>query len=83
MVKITWRKGEVPKDLYVRQVYGIVFTNDGRLLLKVKDKKGRTDYNFAGGTPENYDTNFESTLRREFEEEVNTTLKKDVYILRA
>ena len=40
MVKITWRKGEVPKDLYVRQVYGIVFTNDGRLLLKVEDKKG-------------------------------------------
>ena len=76
MVKITWLKGEVPKDLYVRQVYGIVFTNDGRLLLKVEDKKGRTDYNFPGGTPENYDTNFESTLRREFEEEVNTTLKK-------
>ena len=81
MVKITWFKGEVPKDLYVRQVYGIVFTNDGRLLLKVEDKKGRTDYNFPGGTPENYDTNFESTLRREFEEEVNTTLKKDFYIL--
>ena len=80
-MKIIWNYGAVPENLKVTQVYGIVFNNDGQMLLKVENKKGRKVYSFAGGTPELFDKDREATLRREFLEEVNTTLKKDVYLV--
>ena len=80
-MKIIWNYGPVPQNLKVTQVYGIVFNQDGQLLLKVENKKGKKVYSFAGGTPETFDKNYEATLRREFIEEVNTTLQKDVYLL--
>ena len=35
MLSIEWFDGEVPSGLPVRQVYGVIFTEDGRMLLKV------------------------------------------------
>ncbi len=81
MATFTWHNGEVPKNLKVTQVYGLVFTADGRMLLKVETKRGKTSYSFAGGTPEDFDKDREATLRREFVEEVNTTLQKELHIV--
>ena len=58
----------------VTQVYGFVFTKDGRLLLRVERKEGRIKYSLAGGKPEADDGGREGTLKRESLEEVNTTL---------
>lgn len=74
-----WINEEVPNGMKTTQVYGIVFTNDGRLLLKIDEKNGKKEYSFAGGTPEEFDLSRIETLRREFLEEANTTLKSDVY----
>ena len=54
MVKYTWIKKSVPKELLVKQVYGIVFSNDGNILLRVDNNK----YKLTGGKPENSDDNF-------------------------
>ena len=32
-----WYKSPVPESLPVKQVYGVVFSNDGRTLLRVKE----------------------------------------------
>ncbi len=65
----TWMKCPVPEDLPVRQVYGIAFSNDGRILLRIEDGK----YKLTGGRPENGET-FEETLLREYVEELNVKL---------
>ena len=62
----TWVDGNVPSSLEVRQVYGLIFTSDGRMLLKLEDGK----YAFAGGTPESFDKDMVDTLKRELLEEV-------------
>lgn len=80
MATFTWHNGEVPKGLQITQVYGLVFTADGRMLLKV-ERKNSTSYSFAGGTPEDFDKDREATIRREFIEEVNTTLKKELHVV--
>ena len=77
----TWYSEEVPEGMKTTQVYGIVFTTDGRLLLKVEKKHGKTEYSFAGGTPESFDSNRIATLRRELIEEVNTTIKDEIYLV--
>lgn len=71
MVTFKWIKGEVPNELLIKQVYGIVFDDYGRVLLRIEDNK----YLLTGGTPEDYDKTIEDTLKREFIEEVNITLK--------
>ena len=81
MIKLKWIEDEVPKGVKVTQVYGVVFTEDGRTLLKSEYKNGELVYSLAGGTPEDFDNSTEETLRREFIEEVNTTLKNEVYYL--
>ena len=82
MISIVWHNGEVPKHLKTRQVYGVVFTEDGRTLLKVENKKdGRKIYSLAGGTPEDFDADRIATLRREFIEEVNTELGENVFLV--
>lgn len=71
----TWFKSPVPEDLEVRQVYGVVFSNDGRILLRIEDGK----YKLTGGRPENGES-FQETLRREYLEELNVELM-DVHYL--
>lgn len=79
MAVFTWYNGEVPNYMKVRQVYGLVFTRDGRMLMRVETKAdGEKVYSLAGGTPESFDKDNEATLRREFVEEVNTTLEKPI-----
>lgn len=71
----TWFKSPVPDDLLVRQVYGVVFSNDGRILLRIEN--GR--YKLTGGKPEAGET-FEETLYREYLEELNIELT-DIHYL--
>ena len=74
MIKITWHEGKVPDNLPITQVYGLIFTSDGRILVRVEKKKDKTVYSLAGGTPEDFDTDNVATLRRELIEEINTTI---------
>ena len=80
MAIITWHNGEVPKGMEIRQVYGLIFTKDGRILLTVEDKESGKKYSLAGGTPESYDTDMGATLRRELIEEINTTIEEPVLV---
>lgn len=60
----------------VKQVYGIAFSNEGNIVLRVDDSK----YKLTGGKPEKYDKSFEETLKREYIEELNIELE-DIYYL--
>lgn len=71
MATFKWFNGRVPKNLKVTQVYGIAFDDKGRVLLKIEDGK----YGFVGGKPEKTDATKQDTLKREFLEEVNITIK--------
>ena len=75
MVNYTWHNSMVPSNLMVRQVYGIVFDNDFKVLLRVENEK----YKLAGGKPEEDET-FEETLKREYIEEVNVELEECYYL---
>lgn len=81
MAIIKWFDGEVPANLKTRQVYGLVFTTDGRMLLKVEEKSKGKVFAPAGGTPEDFDKDRVATLRREMIEEVNTTLKDEIIMV--
>ncbi len=76
MAKYTWIKKEVPKNLEIKQVYGVVFSDAGNILLRVEDNK----YKLTGGKPEVFDSNLKETLKREYREELNIELK-DIYYL--
>lgn len=76
----TWHNCEVPKHLKIKQVYGIIFTKDGRILLKVGEKNNVKKYSFAGGTPEVFDDGMVATLRRELIEEVNLTIEDPIML---
>ena len=39
MAEFRWFTEPVPEGLKVRQVYGVVFSNDGRVLLRIEDGK--------------------------------------------
>lgn len=73
----TWVDGPVSEDLPVKQVYGILFTQDGRILLRKEDGH----FSFAGGKPERTDNGKIGTLRRECLEEINTTLTDKIQIV--
>ena len=81
MIKITWHFGEPPKGMLVRQVYAIVFDSTGRTMLKFEYVGDKRVYGMIGGTPENFDADRIATLKREFMEEVNTTLKDPIYLV--
>ena len=66
MVKFTWHAAHVPVNLPIRQVYGVLFSPDGRILLRVE--KGI--YQLTGGKPEPWEP-LKDTLKREALEEVN------------
>ena len=80
MATFKWRNGEVPSGMKVTQVYGVAFSSDGRVLLMVKDKGNRKEYSLIGGTPEDFDGGIVATLRREFFEEVNVTIKQPILL---
>lgn len=80
MAKFTWYNGEVPTNLKITQVYGLIFTRDGRMLLKVENKKRGKVFSLAGGTPEDYDSDSQATLRRELIEEVNVTIETPITV---
>jgi len=81
MVDFKWFDGEVPKGIKVTQVYGIVFTIEGRTLIKSEYINDKKIYSMAGGKPELFDADRVATLRREFLEEVNTELCDDIYMV--
>ncbi len=76
MAKYSWVRESVPQNLTIKQVYGIVFSNDGNILLRIEDNK----YKLTGGKPEKYDKDFEETLKREYIEELNIELE-DIHYL--
>lgn len=81
-MKLKWIEADVPQNLEVHQVYAVVFNNEGKILLKGEYKKdGKIRYSLAGGTPESFDKDRIATLRREYIEEVNTTLKDPIYYI--
>lgn len=80
-MKLKWIEEEVPSSVKIKQVYGVVFNESGKTLLKVGGKHGMGSYSLAGGKPEVFDEGICSTLRREFIEEVNTTLKSPIIYL--
>lgn len=80
MAIFTWYNGNVPEGMKVTQVYGLVFTKDGRMLLKVEKVGDKIMYSLAGGKPE-LDEDREGTLKREFLEEVNTSLQDGAFVV--
>lgn len=76
MVRYTWVRKAVPKGLLVKQVYGVVFSNEGNILLRVEDDK----YKLIGGKPESGDNSFSDTLKREYLEELNVELSNICYL---
>ncbi|PKK95838.1 MAG: hypothetical protein CVV59_01660 [Tenericutes bacterium HGW-Tenericutes-4] len=80
MATFEWHNGEVPKELKVKQVYGVAFTKNGRIILMLKENENGTIYSLAGGTPEAFDENMEATLRRELIEEINITITKPILV---
>ena len=75
MVKYTWNNSEVPSNLKVRQVYGIAFSNDFEIILRIEDGK----YELTGGKPEKNES-YEETLKREYIEELNVELDECYYL---
>ena len=71
----TWFNFPVPDGLQIRQVYGVVFSNDGRILIRIEDGK----YKLTGGKPEKGES-FEETLQREYIEELNVELTDVCYL---
>ena len=70
-----WIESEVPKALEIRQVYGFIFSPDGRILLLEDEGK----YNLPGGKPENGESMSE-TLIREAQEEAQITIHSPNYL---
>lgn len=75
MSNFTWNNCTVPHNLKIKQVYGVVFSDDKRILLRVEDDK----YKLTGGKPEKNES-YEETLRREYIEELNIELE-DIHYL--
>lgn len=65
-----WIGGDVPDNIKITQVYGIIFTEDSRVLLI---KEGN-EYSLAGGKPEEKDKGIQGTLKRELIEEANVKI---------
>lgn len=75
MVKFVWHEAPLPDDLEVRQVYGVLFTADGKIMLRVDDGF----HGLIGGSPESGETP-EETLCREVFEEVNCKISNLHYL---
>ena len=75
-IKYKWIKNSIPLNLQVKQVYGIIFSDDGNIVLRVDNNK----YKLTGGKPEEKDINYSETLKRECFEELNIEIT-DIYYL--
>ena len=75
MVDYCWKTGKVPSNIPVRQVYGVAFSDDGKVLLRVEDG----EYKLTGGKPEGKET-FADTLKREYLEELNVEVDDISYL---
>ncbi len=75
MTHFIWNSSAVPSNLKIKQVYGIVFSDDKRILLRIEDGK----YKLTGGKPEEKES-YEETLKREYLEELNIELE-DIHYL--
>lgn len=80
MIELFWHEAPIPKGMHVSQVYGVPFTSDGRVLMKVGYINGKKYFSLAGGTVEKFDKDQIATLCREFKEEVNTTIFSPIYL---
>lgn len=81
-MKLSWFEEEVPEGIEVHQIYAVVFSERGEVLLKQGNRQGNMDYYaIAGGTPEPFDKDLIESLRREYIEEMNTTIKDPMYYL--
>ena len=80
MAKFIWRNGNVPDNMQIKQVYGILFSIDGRIFLMAEKLADRIKYSLPGGHPENIDKTLDETLRREVLEEVNISVKNPVIV---
>ena len=80
MASFTWHDGGVPADMEITQVYGLIFSRDGRLILKEEKKENATKFSLAGGHPESFDARIEGTLRREVLEEINVTISEPIML---
>ncbi|MDP1721078.1 MAG: NUDIX domain-containing protein [Candidatus Nanopelagicaceae bacterium] len=70
-----WIDSALPTGLEVRQVYGFIFSADGRILT-LKDEG---NFNLPGGKPENGES-LNETLVRETFEEIQTTIHSMGYL---
>lgn len=64
MADYIWNNCAVPYNLKIKQVYGVAFSDDKRILLRLEDD----EYELTGGKPEENES-YEETLRREYIEE--------------
>ncbi|HEX3733500.1 MAG TPA: NUDIX domain-containing protein [Mycobacteriales bacterium] len=76
MIEYIGRTSVCPDDLQVRQVYGFLFADDGRVLIRVDGGK----HSLPGGRPEPGETTHAEILRREVWEEVIMTIHDPHYI---
>lgn len=79
-MKLSWHEKEVPNNLEIKQVYGVLFTDDKRILLMKKMLNSKPFFSLSGGTPESYGESLVATLRRELVEEINTTIEQPIYL---
>ena len=75
MVKFTWHSEQVPKNLAIRQVYGVLFVPDGRILLR----REKGVYQLTGGKPEKWESP-DVVLKREVAEEINCQIGPAHYV---
>jgi ADP-ribose pyrophosphatase YjhB (NUDIX family) len=80
MAIFTWKSSSVPEGMNVTQVYGIIFSKDGRILLQTENDCGNIKYSLIGGHPEKCDKGYEETLLREVWEEMNITVSEPCFI---
>ena len=80
MAKYKWRNSKVPNNMPIKQVYSILFSLDGRILLMAEKQIDRIKYCLPGGHPEDIDKTLEDTLKREVLEEVNISVKNPIFV---
>lgn len=78
MAFLGWHSESVPVNMKIKQVYGVAFSDDGKILIRAEKLNEKIIYSLAGGKPEPSDKDILMTLRREFVEEVNTILKDEI-----
>ena len=76
MTQYIWHNEAIPSDLRINQVHAVLVTDDGRILLRIKNNS----YRLTGGHPEPEDQNADATIHREALEEADVEVDKIDYI---